>query len=83
MHLKAKSPFLNPSFLILTAFVFGILCGYINNPIILDTADFVTKIFVNLLKLISVPIIFFSVASTIAAMKNLEETRSLGKPCKP
>ncbi|NBT86221.1 MAG: dicarboxylate/amino acid:cation symporter [Alphaproteobacteria bacterium] len=79
MHLKAKSPFLNPSFLILTAFVFGILCGYINNPIILDTADFVTKIFVNLLKLISVPIIFFSVASTIAAMKNLEETRSLGK----
>ena len=79
IHLKAKSPFLSPSLLILAAFVFGIVCGYVNIPIILDTANFVTKVFVNLLKLISVPIIFFSVASTIAGMKDLEETRSLGK----
>lgn len=78
-HVKSKSILTNPSLLILGAFLIGLLCGYINNAIILETANFVTKVFVNLLKLISVPIIFFSVASTIAGMKDLEETKSLGK----
>lgn len=77
--LKIKTPFLSPSFLILTAFILGIACGYLEIKIITDIANFVTKIFVNLLKLISIPIIFFSVASTIAGMKDLDETRFLGK----
>ncbi len=78
-RIKSKTKLTNPSFLILIAFLIGLLCGYLNIPIIADTADFVAKIFVNLLKLISLPIIFFSVASTLAGMKDLEETRFLGK----
>ncbi len=79
LHIKSKTYLTNPSFLILVAFLSGLFCGYLNIPVIAETADFVAKIFVNLLKLISIPIIFFSVASTLAGMKDVQETRILGK----
>ena len=77
--LKSKTKFMNPSFLILVAFLLGLLCGYADVPFFNDAATFVAKIFVNLLKLVSIPIIFFSVASTLAGMKDIEETKFLGK----
>ena len=78
-YIKSKTKLTNPSFLIIIAFLFGLLCGYFNLPLITDIADFIAKIFVNLLKLISIPIIFFSVASTLANMKDVQETRLLSK----
>jgi Na+/H+-dicarboxylate symporter len=64
---------------LISAFLLGLLSGYLNIPFLMGLATVVAQIFVNLLKLISIPIIFFSVASTITGMKNLQEAKFLGK----
>lgn len=60
------------------AIVLGIFCGYLNQPVISSTAGIVSQIFINLLKLVSLPIIFLSIVSTAAGMENIYEIRSLG-----
>lgn len=57
----------------------GLLAGYLHMPAIYTVADTISEIFINLLKLVSLPIIFLSIVSTASGMESVNEIKSLGK----
>lgn len=61
------------------ATIFGLLAGYLSLPAIDAVADAVSEIFINLLRLVSLPIIFLSIVSTASGMDSVSEIKSLGK----
>lgn len=61
------------------ATLLGILAGYVHSPLIYAVADGVSLIFINLLKLVSLPIIFLSIVSTASGMESMDEIKHLGK----
>lgn len=74
-----KSRFLSINFLIFIGTVLGIITGISNVPFLFNAADAISKIIINLLSLISIPMIFLSIISTISGMQNLDEIKLLGK----
>ncbi len=56
----------------------GLLAGYFNVAPLMIASSVISEIFINLLKLISLPIIFLSIVSTASGMENLKEVRFLG-----
>jgi len=66
-----------PLFILLGAFA-GVVSGFLNMPIIFSLAAEVAHVVENLLKLISVPIIFFSIVSTIGGMNDAGVLRRIG-----
>lgn len=67
------------SFLLPVVIVLGLLSGYLNIGFINVTAETVSQVFINLLKLVSLPIIFLSIVSTVSGMESMHELKSLGK----
>lgn len=65
--------------LICIAVFLAMITGYMHNPFLYGVATTISEIFINLLKLVSVPIIFLSLVSTVSGMENLHEFKSLGK----
>ena len=61
------------------AILLAIIAGYLHIPFIYSIATSVSDVFINLLKLVSVPIIFLSIVSTVSGMDNVEEFKKLGK----
>lgn len=61
------------------AVLLGLLTGYLSNPILFGIAGTVSEVFMNLLKLVSLPIIFLSIVSTACGMESVTEIKSLGK----
>lgn len=61
------------------ATVFGLLAGYLNLPAIDSAATAISEVFINLLKLVSLPIIFLSIVSTASGMDSVSEIKSIGK----
>lgn len=61
------------------AVVLALVTGYCNNFFLNGLATAVSDVFINLLKLVSVPIIFLSIVSTVSGMESLHEFKSLGK----
>lgn len=57
----------------------GLLTGWANVPFFNETATVTSDIFLRLLKLISLPIIFLAVSSTITGMKSFHEMRRMGR----
>ena len=57
----------------------SILTGYIQNAFLFHLAETISQLFINLLKLVSLPIIFLSIVSTAAGMENLEQIKQLGQ----
>lgn len=70
---------LNSNLTLIIALFFGVITGYWNNPICNQTATAISEIFINLLKLISAPIIFLSIFSVISGMLNVEEFKNISK----
>lgn len=68
-----------PNFRIALATILGLLAGYLNLPAIDTTANAISEVFINLLKLVSLPIIFLSIVSTASGMESVTEIKSLGK----
>lgn len=64
---------------IIIALVLGVFFGLLQNNFIYQIASFVSTIFLNLLKLIGVPIVFLSLVSNIAGMKSFDEMKILGR----
>jgi Na+/H+-dicarboxylate symporter len=62
----------------MAALVLGVLTGLYPIPFIMAVANTVATIFVNLLKLISLPLIFLGVVGTLTQMQSITELRSLG-----
>lgn len=70
---------INPNIFFGVAILLGILTGYLQEPLLFRTADIVSQLFINLLKLVSLPIIFLSIVSTASGMENLEQIKCLGQ----
>jgi len=67
------------NFLLFAAMGIGLLTGWANISFLNDTATVTSDLFLRLLKLISLPIIFLAVTSTITGMKSLHEMRKMGR----
>lgn len=71
--------FLTNKLLLPLSVLIGILVGYLNIHAINVTAEVASELFINLLKLVSLPIIFLSIVSTASGMENMRELKDLGK----
>jgi Na+/H+-dicarboxylate symporter len=70
---------IHPTFLFALAIVLGVAAGYMQNSLIFQVAETLSSLFINLLKLVSLPIIFLSIVSTAAGMENMEQIKRLGQ----
>lgn len=61
------------------ATILGVVAGYLNHPVINVTATALSEVFINLFKLVSLPIIFLSIVSTASGMESFSEIKVLGK----
>lgn len=60
------------------AVILALLAGFFEIQFCFSAAESVSEIFLNLLKLVSLPIIFLSVVSTALGMENVSEIKNLG-----
>ncbi len=77
MEKKRRFPSYNACLLI--ALLLGVGTGYLQISFLTGTAHAISDIVINLLKLVSLPMIFLSVCSTISGMQNFGEVRTIGK----
>jgi Na+/H+-dicarboxylate symporter len=61
------------------AVILGICSGLLQISVLLDVAQVISDLFIRLLKLVSLPIIFFSIVSTASGMTSVAEVKKLGK----
>ena len=67
-----------PNLLMLWSVLLGIATGLFSVASLHVTAKIISSLMIDSLKLLSVPIIFFSIVATISSMSSIEEMRSLG-----
>ncbi len=70
---------MNTSVLFALAVCCGLITGYMNDSTVNSVAHGISDIFINLLKLVSLPIIFLSIVSTASSMESALELRTLGQ----
>ncbi len=70
---------INPNMLFGIAIFFALIAGFLNNQFLFQLAETISQLFINLLKLVSLPIIFLSIVSTAAGMDNMEQIKLLGR----
>jgi Na+/H+-dicarboxylate symporter len=63
----------------LVAICCGLLTGYFDIAVLNSAASVVSSIFINLLKLVSLPIIFLSLLSTASGMDSVSDVKFLGR----
>lgn len=68
----------NSTIVLLGAAVLGLLTGWLDMAAINSVAGVVADIFIRLLKLVSLPIIFFSLIATLSGMGGMGDVRALG-----
>ena len=73
-----KSRRLNPTIVLLLAAVVGLVTGWLDIPSVNNVCQVVADIFLRLLKLVSLPIIFFSLVSTLSGMGGFSDVKALG-----
>lgn len=61
------------------ATILGLFAGYLQIPAIFAVASVTSEIFINFLKLVSLPIIFLSIVSNVSGMDSITEFKVLGK----
>ncbi|WP_264683155.1 MULTISPECIES: dicarboxylate/amino acid:cation symporter [unclassified Wolbachia] len=66
-------------FTILFSILFAVIAYYLNNEVIFEVAKLFSDIFISLLKLISLPLVFLSIVSTISGLKDSIEIKVLLK----
>ncbi|MEM7494556.1 MAG: dicarboxylate/amino acid:cation symporter [Myxococcota bacterium] len=69
---------MTPQTLILVGAAAGVITGIAGEPTLLGAADTVTTLFIRLLRLVSLPLIFFSLLSTLTGMGSLRTVKRLG-----
>ena len=70
---------INPNIFFALAILLGVCAGYLQSPIVFQIADTISQVFINLLKLVSLPIIFLSIVSTAAGMENMAQVKRIGR----
>ncbi|MDP1880133.1 MAG: dicarboxylate/amino acid:cation symporter [Parachlamydiaceae bacterium] len=76
---KDKTKKFNPNIFFAIAIVLGVITGAMQIPFLFTVAEMVSQVFINLLKLVSLPIIFLSIVSTASGMDSLEHIKILGR----
>ncbi len=71
--------FKNTNQQIIVAFLAAVLTGYLHQPFLYTAASTISLLFINILKCISIPLIFLSLVATVGSMENFEEFKRLGK----
>ncbi|WP_250296670.1 dicarboxylate/amino acid:cation symporter [Wolbachia endosymbiont of Oedothorax gibbosus] len=66
-------------FAILFSVLLAVVAYYLNNEVIFEVAKLFSDIFISLLKLISLPLVFLSIVSTISGLKDSIEIKILLK----
>lgn len=66
-------------FAVFFSILFAIVAYYLNNEVIFEVARLLSDIFISLLKLISLPLVFLSIVSTISGLKDSIEIKVLLK----
>jgi Na+/H+-dicarboxylate symporter len=61
------------NFGVVLALVLGGILGFFDLPFVSSLADVISKLFINVLKLISLPMIFLAIVSTLSRMTSLSE----------
>ncbi|GAB4228690.1 MAG: dicarboxylate/amino acid:cation symporter [Chlamydiales bacterium] len=74
-----RALFDNKSMIYSIAVCLGLVTGYCDISAFHSLASGVSEIFINLLKLVSLPIIFLSIISTASGMESLAEIKNIGK----
>ena len=70
---------INPNIFFGIAILLGILTGCLQEPFLFSVTETISQLFINLLKLVSLPIIFLSIVSTASGMENLDQLKQLGR----
>lgn len=77
---KSRTRFLASSWqLILLAAFLGIVVGFFQVKPLISLAGGLSDVFVNLLRLVSLPIIFLSIVATASRMESVQQVRELGR----
>lgn len=66
-------------FAILFSILFAVVAYYLNNEVIFEIAKLLSNVFISLLKLISLPLVFLSIVSTLSGLRDSIEIKSLIK----
>ncbi|MBD0391755.1 dicarboxylate/amino acid:cation symporter [Wolbachia endosymbiont of Pentalonia nigronervosa] len=66
-------------FAILFSILFAVVAYYLNNEVIFEIAKLLSDVFISLLKLISLPLVFLSIVSTLSGLKDSIEIKNLIK----
>lgn len=66
------------SYIFLALFL-GVIFGFLSIPFVNSFAKVISELFMNILKLLSLPIIFLSILSTITGMENLKTAKFFAK----
>jgi Na+/H+-dicarboxylate symporter len=64
---------------VLFSIIFAIIAYYFNNEVIFEVAKLFSDMFISLLRLISLPLVFLSIVSTISGLKDSIEIKVLVK----
>lgn len=75
---KEKQPVINSNLILLIAGLFGIVTGWLDLAVLNQASEVVSDLFIRMLKLISLPIIFFALVSTLSGMGKTSEVKRLG-----
>ncbi len=73
-----KQPIINGTMILLIAGLFGVITGWLDLNALNQAGDVVSDLFIRMLKLISLPIIFFALVSTLSGMGEASEVKRLG-----
>lgn len=68
-----------PLLFLLGSIFLGIITGLLGQEVLLQGAEIIASLFMNFLKLLSIPIIFLSITSTLSGMKSRWEIGDLGR----
>lgn len=64
--------------LVVVGVALGLLSGASGNPLLYQIATVISGLFMNLLKFISLPIIFLAITSTVTGMRSWDEVQNIG-----
>lgn len=70
---------INPAVWFALAVILGLAFGFLQNSTVDLVAEAISQVFINLLKLVSLPIIFLSIVSTASGMENMQKIKHLGQ----
>lgn len=70
---------INPNVFFGVAVLLGVITGTLNIGLFFQIAEVISQVFINLLKLVSLPIIFLSIVSTASGMDSVDHIKVLGR----